>query len=246
MNQDAPANLDAVRAAVVEACAEAEGLLARARALRQASEALRLRFEAQRVPWRGSPECYSYDKALQPVAERLYELGGGLFRLCHDQGCIAFDAQAHATRPVNGIGELALGMRRAIAEAGFGAEPPPWQERGHLVAAADPAAGLPPELRDLPSLQWARAQRDAVRLRGRQARYLAAAAVLLLGAAGASVSGIVSGGEGSAGLLFAVGLAAAGWCAAGLLTSGWRRLSRRRLIQRPSMRILADFDRSCS
>ena len=45
MSQGSPDSLDAARAAVAAACAEAEGLLARARALREAGEALRVRFD---------------------------------------------------------------------------------------------------------------------------------------------------------------------------------------------------------
>jgi hypothetical protein len=74
-----------------------------------------------------------------------------------------------------------------------------------------------------------------------------AAAFLLLGAAGASVSGILSQAEGGVGLLFALVLAASGgWCAGSLVTSVWRRLRRYRLMRKPSMRILARFQRSCS
>lgn len=246
MNLDAPDSLDAARAAVAAACEEAEGLLARAQALRQASDALRLRFERQGVPWQGSPECYSYDKARQLLAEQLYDLGGGLFRLCHAYRCTVFDTQTYTTKPVNAIGERAMAMRKAILDAGFGAEPPPWQDR-HAVGAADAVAGLPPELRDLPSLQWAQEQDAAARARGRHARYLVAAAFLLLGAAGASVSGILSQSEGGVGLLFALALAASGgWCAGSVVASVWRRLRRYRLMRKPSMRILAKFQRSCS
>ena len=50
---------------------------------------------------------------------------------------------------------------------------------------------------------------------------------MLLGAAGASVSGILSHTEGGAGLLFGLALAGgAGWAAGGLLVAVWRRLRR--------------------
>jgi hypothetical protein len=140
-----------------------------------------------------------------------------------------------------------MAMRKVIVEAGFGDEPAPWQERGRLVPAADAAAGLPPELADLPSLQWAQVQDAAARIRSRHARQLVVAGFALLGAAGASVSGIVSPAEGGAGLVFALCLAAsAGWCVGSVVTSAWRRLRRHRLMRKPSMRILAEFQRSCS
>ena len=247
MEQGAPDSLEAARVAVAVACEEAGCLLARARALREASDALRRRFERQGVRWAGSPESYSFEKALQPLAQRLYDLGGGLFRLCHDNGCTVFDAQTRVTRPVNAIGEQAMGMRKAIAEAGFADEPLPWHDRDDRVPPADALTGLPPELTDLPSLQWAEEQDAAARVRSRHARHLVAAAVLLLGAAGASVSGILSQAEGGVGLLFALVLAASGgWCAGSLVTSVWRRLRRYRLMRKPSMRILARFPRSCS
>jgi hypothetical protein len=246
VNQDAPHSLDAADAAVAAACEEAELLLARVGALRRAGDALRLRFEREGVRWQGSPECYSFEKALQPLAERLYDLAGGLFRLCHDHDCTLFDPTTYTTRPVNSIGERAMGMRKAIVEAGFGDEPPPWQERGHLVPAADAVAGLPPELTDLPSLQWAREQDGAGRVRGHHARRLVVAGFVLLGAAGASVSGILSQAEGGVGLVFAFCLAASGgWFAGSIVTSVWRRLRRHRLMRKPSMRILAQFQRSC-
>lgn len=245
MKQGAPDSLETARAAVAAACEEAEHLLARATALREAGHAVRRRFEGQGVRWEDSPESYSFEKALQPLAERLYDLAGGLFRLCHDHGCTVFDAQTRTTRPVNAIGEQAMGMRRTIAEAGFGEEPPPWQDRDGRVPPADPLTGLPPELADLPSLQWAAERDAAVRVRSRHARHLVAAAVLLLGAAGASVSGILSKNEGGVGLLFALVLAASGgWCAGSLVTAVWRRLRHYRLMRRPSMRLLARFQRS--
>jgi hypothetical protein len=245
VSQGAADSLEAARAAVTEACEEAERLLADAAALRHAADVLRRRFDRQGVRWEGSPEHYSFEKALQPVAERLYDLGGGLFRLCHDHGCTVFDAQTRTTRAVNTIGEQAMAMRRSIAEAGFGEEPPPWQDRDGRVPPADPLTGLPPELADLPSLRWAEEQDAAARVRGRRARHLVAGTFVLLGAAGASVSGILSRTEGGVGLLFALVLAASGgWCAGTLVTAVWRRLRHYRLMRRPSMRLLARFQRS--
>ena len=245
MNDPAPDSLDAARAAVGAACEEAEALLARAQALREASDALGVRFERQGVRWQGSPECYSFEKALQPLAERLYDRAGGLFRLCHAHGCTIFDARDYITKPVNAIGEQALRVRKAILDAGYGVEPPPWQDRSPAVGAADAEQGLPPELTDLPSLQWAQEQDSAVRARSRHTRYLVAAAFVLLGAAGASVSGIRSPGEGGVGLLFALALAASGgWLVGTLVAAVWRRLRRYRLMRKPSMQILARFQRS--
>lgn len=245
MNDPAPDNLDAARAAVTAACAQAETLLARARTLREASEGLRLRFEREGAVWAGSPECYSYEKAMRPLAERLYGLAGELFRLCHAQGCTVFDPATCTTRPVNAVGERAMATRRAIVAAGFGEEPPPWDERHPEVAAADHAGRLPAPLEDLPSLRWAAEQGARQRVRARRARRLAAGAFVLLGAAGASVSGILSHAEGGAGLLLGLALAGgAGWCAGGLLVAVWRRLRRYRLMHRPSMRLLTRFQRS--
>ena len=138
MNDCAPDSLDAARAAVGAACEEAEALLARAQALQEASDALRVRFERQGVRWLGSPECYSFEKALQPLAERLYDRAGGLFRLCHAHRCTIFDARDYTTKPVNAIGEQALRVRKAILDAGYGAEPPPLQDRSPAVRAALP------------------------------------------------------------------------------------------------------------
>jgi hypothetical protein len=245
VSQGSTDSLDAARAAVAAACAEAEGLLARARALREASEALRVRFECVGAVWSGSPERHSYEKAVRPVAERLYDLAGDLFRLCHAQGCTAFDPLTCTTRPVNAIGEQAMAMRRDIVAAGFGEEPAPWDDRHPEVAAADAAGRLPAPLRDLPSVQWATEQGTPQRIRARHTRRLVAGAFVLLGAAGASVSGILSHAEGGAGLLFGLALAGgAGWATGGLLVAVWRRLRRYRLMHRPSMRLLARFQRS--
>jgi hypothetical protein len=247
VNDPAPDILDAARAAVGAACEEAEALLARAKALREASDALGVRFERQGVRWQGSPECYSFEKALRPVAERLYDLAGGLFRLCHEHRCTVFDSRDYTTKPVNAIGEQALCVRRTILDAGYGEEPPPWQDRSPAVRPADVEQGLPPELTDLPSLQWAQEQDAAVRARSRHTRYLVAAAFVLLGAAGASVSGIRSPAEGGAGLLFALALAASGgWLVGTLVAAVWRRLRRYRLMRKPSLQILARFQRSSS
>ena len=247
MNDCAPDSLDAARAAVGAACGEAEALLARAQALREGSDALRERFERQGVRWQGSPECYSFEKALQPLAERLYDRAGGLFRLCHAHRCTIFDARDYTTKPVNAIGEQALRVRRTILDAGYGEEPPPWRERGPAVGAADAVRGLPPELTDLPSLQWAQEQGSAVGARSRHTRALVAAGFVLLGAAGASVSGIRSPAEGGVGLVFALVLVASGgWLAGTLVAALWRRLRRYRLMRRPSMQILARFQRIAS
>lgn len=247
MKGPAPDRLDAARAAVAAACEEAEVLLARARALREASEALRARFECQGVSWKGSPECYSFEKALHPLAERLYDLAGRLFRLCHDHHCTVFDTRDYTTKPVNAIGERALRMRKTILDAGYGEEPSPWQDRGPAVRPADALQGLPPELTDLPSLQWAQEQGAALRARSRHTRHLVTAAFLLLGVAGASMSGILSPTEGSVGLLFALVLAASsGWLAGTVAAAVWRRLRRYRLARKPSMQILARFQRSAS
>lgn len=246
MSQDVPDSLGAARAAVDAACEEAERLLARAQALRRASEALRLQFERQGARWQTSPERYSYEKAMRPLAERLYDLAGGLFRLCHAHRCTAFDPQTCTTRPINALGEQAMGVRKAILDAGFGEEPPPWQDRDEAVAPADAEAGLPPELSDLPSLQWAREHDAADRLRTRHARQLVVAAFVLLGAAGASVSAMLSQAEGGVSLLFALGLVASGgWCAGALVAWAWRRLRRHRLLRKPSMRLVARFQRTC-
>jgi hypothetical protein len=245
VSQGSPESLDAARAAVAAACVEAECLLARARALREASEALRVRFERAGAAWAGSPECYSYEKAMRPLAEGLYDLAGGLFRVCHAQGCTAFDPLTGTTRPVNAIGEQAMATRRAIIAAGFGDEPSPWDDRHPEVAAADAVGRLPAPLGDLPSLRWAAEQGVPQRLRARHTRRLAAGGFVLLGAAGASVSGILSHAEGGAGLLFGLALAGgAGWCAGALLVAVWRRLRRYRLLHQPSMRLLTRFQRS--
>ncbi len=247
MNDPAPDSLEAARAAVGAACEEAEALLARARALRDSSDALRLQFEREGVRWQGSPECYSFEKALRPLAERLYDLAGVLFRLCHDHHCTIFDSRDYTTKPVNAIGERALGVRRIILDAGYGAEPPPWQERIPAVHAADAAQGLPAELTDLPSLQWAQEQGSAVRTRSRRTRSLVAAGFVLLGAAGASVSGIRSPGEGGVGLLFALVLVASGgWLVGTLVAAVWRRVRRYRLMRKPSMQLLARYQRTPS
>lgn len=247
MSDPVPDRLDAVRAAVGAACEEAQDLLVRARALEEASEALRRQFEHQGVRWRGSPECYSFERALRPLAERLYELAGGLFRLCHEHRCTVFDTRDYITKPVNAIGEQALRMRRIILEAGYGEEPPPWQELGPAVRAADAERGLPAELTDLPSLRWAQEQGAAVRVRSRHTRTLVAAGFVLLGATGASMSGIRSPAEGGVGVLFAlVLLASGGWLAGTLVAALWRRLRRYRLMREPSMQILARFQRTAS
>jgi hypothetical protein len=245
VKQDVSDNLDAARAAVGAACAQAEGLLATALALRQASDDLRRQFERQGVGWQGSPECYSYDKAIQPLAERLYDSYGQLFRLCNTYRCTVFDARAHRTRAVNAIGEQALRTRQAIAAAGFCIEPSPWEDGGHAVAAADAETGLPPELAELPSLRWAQEQRVGAWALGGKARYLTAAGFVLLGAAGASASGMLAPIEGGVGFVFLLAMAASGgWAAGSLFSSLWRRLRHHRLMSRPSMRILAEFRRS--
>jgi hypothetical protein len=138
-----------------------------------------------------------------------------------------------------------MAMRRDIAAAGFGEEPAPWDDRHPEVVPADETGRLPAPVRDLPSLQWAAEQGAPQRVRARHTRRLVAGAFVLLGAAGASVSGILSHAEGGAGLLFGLALAGgAGWVAGGLLVEVWRRLRRYRLMHRPSMRLLARFQRS--
>jgi len=59
------------------------------------------------------------------------------------------------------------------------------------------------------------------------------------------VSGIRSSAEGGVGLLFALALAASGgWLVGTLVAAVWRRLRRYRLMRKPSMQILARFQRS--
>lgn len=242
MDQDDTQDLSTARAAILPACREARRLLVRVLALREARDATAARFRAGAVPWSTSPECYAYEKALRPLAERLYELHGTLFRLCDAHRCAVFDPAARATRPVNRLGECAWQARAWIAAAGFADEPAPWSDPGHPIGPADPCRGLPEELADLPSLQWAAEQQGGGTAVGRRAAYLVVAAVLLLGAAGASVSGILSGQERGVGLLVALALTAGGgWLYACGYAALRRRLRRYRLLRKRSIRLLTEF-----